>query len=93
MWKKLLPKPCWLLIELVLTGAIWQMNEVPTNMVLMAFSDSEEFQQPEFEGYGPKTSKNVSKDTSNEVRESPDAQNGQPSKKKSMLVDSDSSST
>ncbi|GJX19204.1 ribonuclease H-like domain-containing protein [Tanacetum coccineum] len=39
------------------------------------FSNSglEEFQQPEFEGYGPKTSKNVSEDTSNEVRESPDA--------------------
>ncbi|GJX11129.1 putative ribonuclease H-like domain-containing protein [Tanacetum coccineum] len=78
-------------------------DEVPTNMVLMAFSDSEfnksefnlanykrglasveenlvfykkneEFQQPEFEGYEPKTSNNVSKDTSNEVRESPDAQ-------------------
>ncbi|GJT43413.1 ribonuclease H-like domain-containing protein [Tanacetum coccineum] len=86
-------------------------NEVPTNMAIMAFSDSEipdksrkglgfvsynavpppptglfsppnldlsnsgleEFQQPEFEGYGPKTSKNVSEDTSNEVRESPDA--------------------
>ncbi|GJV65535.1 hypothetical protein Tco_1476363 [Tanacetum coccineum] len=29
-----------------------------------------EFSQPEFEGYGPKTSKNVSEDTSNEVRES-----------------------
>ncbi|GJT58470.1 retrovirus-related pol polyprotein from transposon TNT 1-94 [Tanacetum coccineum] len=64
-------------------------DEVPTNMALMAFLDSEgyfsppnldlsnsgleEFQQPEFEGYGPKTSKNVSEDTSNEVRESPDA--------------------
>ncbi|GKA71016.1 hypothetical protein Tco_0777155 [Tanacetum coccineum] len=35
-------------------------DEVPTNMILMAFSDSE-------------TSKNVSEDTSNEVRESPDA--------------------
>ncbi|GJX26355.1 ribonuclease H-like domain-containing protein [Tanacetum coccineum] len=44
-------------------------NEVPTNIDLMAFSDSE----PEFEGYGPKTSKSVSEDTSNEVRESPDA--------------------
>ncbi|GJZ06942.1 putative ribonuclease H-like domain-containing protein [Tanacetum coccineum] len=33
----------------------------------------EEFQQPEFEGYGPKTSKSVSEDISNEVRESPDA--------------------
>ncbi|GKG32717.1 hypothetical protein Tco_0430227 [Tanacetum coccineum] len=32
-------------------------------------SSLEEFQQPKFEGYGPKTSKNVS----NEVRESPDA--------------------
>ncbi|GJX93005.1 hypothetical protein Tco_0347591 [Tanacetum coccineum] len=86
-------------------------SEVPANMALMAFSDSEitdksrkgvgfvsynaipppptglfsppkldlsnsgleEFQQPEFEGDGPKTSKNVSEDTSNEVRESPDA--------------------
>ncbi|GJW48749.1 ribonuclease H-like domain-containing protein [Tanacetum coccineum] len=36
-------------------------------------SGLEEFQQPEFEGYGPMTSKNVSKDTSNEVRESLDA--------------------
>ncbi|GJV67590.1 ribonuclease H-like domain-containing protein, partial [Tanacetum coccineum] len=45
----------------------------------ISYKDSEismlkkEFQQPEFEGYGPKTSKNVSEDTSNEVRESPDA--------------------
>ncbi|GJX33069.1 hypothetical protein Tco_0242924, partial [Tanacetum coccineum] len=36
-------------------------------------SGLEEFQQSEFEGYGPKTSKNVSEDISNEVRESPDA--------------------
>ncbi|GJY60856.1 hypothetical protein Tco_0461513 [Tanacetum coccineum] len=36
-------------------------------------SGLEEFQQPEFEGYGPKPSKSVSEDTSNEVRESPDA--------------------
>ncbi|GJV39096.1 ribonuclease H-like domain-containing protein [Tanacetum coccineum] len=38
-------------------------------------SDSglEEFQQPEFEGYVPKTSKSVSKDISNKVRESSDA--------------------
>ncbi|GJT37293.1 putative ribonuclease H-like domain-containing protein, partial [Tanacetum coccineum] len=48
-------------------------EEVPTDMTLMAFSDSGEFQQPEFEGYGPKTSKSISEDTSNEVRESPDA--------------------
>nr|GFC07423.1 hypothetical protein [Tanacetum cinerariifolium] len=33
----------------------------------------EEFQQPEFEGYGPKTSNSVSKDISNEVKKSPDA--------------------
>ncbi|GKC51429.1 putative ribonuclease H-like domain-containing protein [Tanacetum coccineum] len=43
-------------------------EEVPTNMALIAFSDSEEFQQPEFEGYGPKASKSVCKDTSNEVK-------------------------
>ncbi|GJV52444.1 hypothetical protein Tco_1448185 [Tanacetum coccineum] len=36
-------------------------------------SSLEEFQQPEFEGYGPKTSKSASEDISNEVRESPDA--------------------
>ncbi|GJZ58518.1 ribonuclease H-like domain-containing protein [Tanacetum coccineum] len=63
-------------------------KEVPTNMALMAFSDSEgyfhppkfylsnsgleEFQQPEFEGYGLKTSKSVTEDISNEVKESPD---------------------
>ncbi|GJV44061.1 putative ribonuclease H-like domain-containing protein [Tanacetum coccineum] len=170
MWKKSLPKPCWLLMELVLTRAIWQMmkslktwllwlfqtlriefnksefnltnykrglasveeqivfykkNEVifckqlavlkrdisykdseisvlkrsqipdksrkslgfvsynavspppiglfsPINLDLSK-SGLEEFQQPKFEGYGPKTSNNVSEDTSNEVRESPDA--------------------
>ncbi|GKG17677.1 hypothetical protein Tco_0362634, partial [Tanacetum coccineum] len=32
----------------------------------------EEFQQPEFEGYGLKTSKSVNEDMSNEVKESPD---------------------
>ncbi|GJW24111.1 putative ribonuclease H-like domain-containing protein [Tanacetum coccineum] len=95
MWKKFLPKPCWLLMELVLTGAIDGTHEVPTNMALMAFSDSEwkglgfvsynavsppptrlflppnldlsnsgleEFQQPEFEGYGPKTRSSTKKD-------------------------------
>ncbi|GJR73022.1 retrovirus-related pol polyprotein from transposon TNT 1-94 [Tanacetum coccineum] len=35
-------------------------------------SSIKEFQQPEFEGYRPKTSKSVSEDTFNEVRESPD---------------------
>ncbi|GJZ19267.1 putative ribonuclease H-like domain-containing protein [Tanacetum coccineum] len=38
----------------------------------MSNSRLEEFQQPEFEGYGPKTSKSVCEDISNEVRESPD---------------------
>nr|GEY60141.1 ribonuclease H-like domain-containing protein [Tanacetum cinerariifolium] len=36
-------------------------------------SGLEEFQQPEFEGYGPQTSNSVSEDNSNEVKESPDA--------------------
>ncbi|GJW11218.1 ribonuclease H-like domain-containing protein [Tanacetum coccineum] len=36
-------------------------------------SGLEEFQQPEFECYGPKASKSVCKDTSNEVRKTPDA--------------------
>ncbi|GJW98885.1 ribonuclease H-like domain-containing protein [Tanacetum coccineum] len=44
----------------------------PPNLDLSNYG-LEEFQRPEFEGYGPKTSKNVSEDTSNEVRESPDA--------------------
>ncbi|GKC74254.1 ribonuclease H-like domain-containing protein, partial [Tanacetum coccineum] len=43
-------------------------EEVPTNMALMAFLDSE----PEFEGYGPKTSKSICENISNEVRESLD---------------------
>ncbi|GJS37544.1 hypothetical protein Tco_0535926 [Tanacetum coccineum] len=42
----------------------------PPNLDL-SNSGLEEFQQPEFEGYRPKTSKNFSEDTSNEVRESP----------------------
>ncbi|GJV27965.1 putative ribonuclease H-like domain-containing protein [Tanacetum coccineum] len=44
----------------------------PPNLDL-SYSSLEEFQQPDFEGYGPKPSKSVSEDTSNEVRESPDA--------------------
>nr|GEV29013.1 putative ribonuclease H-like domain-containing protein [Tanacetum cinerariifolium] len=57
-------------------------DEVPTNMALMDFlyskldlsnSGLEEFQQPEFEGYEPKTSNSVSEDISNDVKESPDA--------------------
>ncbi|GJZ92311.1 ribonuclease H-like domain-containing protein [Tanacetum coccineum] len=44
----------------------------PPNLDL-SNSGLEEFQQPEFKGYGPKTSKSISEDISNEVRESPDA--------------------
>ncbi|GKF95231.1 hypothetical protein Tco_0287966, partial [Tanacetum coccineum] len=44
----------------------------PSNLDL-PYSGLEEFQQPEFESYGPKTGKSVSEDISNEVRESPDA--------------------
>ncbi|GJX02281.1 hypothetical protein Tco_0186194, partial [Tanacetum coccineum] len=43
-----------------LIGALWQMR-------------NDKFQQPEFEGYGPKASKSVCKDTSNEVKKTPDA--------------------
>ncbi|GKC81598.1 hypothetical protein Tco_1137315, partial [Tanacetum coccineum] len=39
----------------------------------LSYSSLEEFQQPEFEGYGANPSKSVSEDTSNEVKESPDA--------------------
>ncbi|GJR65212.1 putative ribonuclease H-like domain-containing protein [Tanacetum coccineum] len=70
-------------------------NEVPTNMALMAFRPKrrqinriEEFQQPKLEGYGPQTSKSVSKDISNEVRESPDAPLGpSPQKEDQGYVD------
>nr|GEW59446.1 ribonuclease H-like domain-containing protein [Tanacetum cinerariifolium] len=48
-------------------------DEVPTNMAFMAFSDSEEFQHPEFKGHGPKDSKNVCIDISNEIKKSLDA--------------------
>ncbi|GJT25265.1 hypothetical protein Tco_0895202 [Tanacetum coccineum] len=44
----------------------------PPNLDL-SYSGLEEFQQPMFEGYRPKTSKSVSEDISNEVRESPAA--------------------
>ncbi|GKB64038.1 hypothetical protein Tco_0920224, partial [Tanacetum coccineum] len=43
-------------------------DEVPINMALIGFSDSE----PEFEGYGPKTSKSVIEKISKEVRETLD---------------------
>ncbi|GKE76258.1 hypothetical protein Tco_1542378, partial [Tanacetum coccineum] len=50
----------------------------PTGLFLalnldLSYSGLEEFQQPEFESYGPKPSKSISEDTSNKVKESPDA--------------------
>ncbi|GJS55558.1 putative ribonuclease H-like domain-containing protein [Tanacetum coccineum] len=45
---------------------------LPPNLDL-SYSGLEKFQQPKFEGYGPKTSKSVSEDISNEVRKSLDA--------------------
>ncbi|GKD11784.1 hypothetical protein Tco_1196191, partial [Tanacetum coccineum] len=45
---------------------------LPLNLEL-SYSGLKEFQQPEFEGYGPKPSKSVSEDTSNKFRESPNA--------------------
>nr|GEW01595.1 hypothetical protein [Tanacetum cinerariifolium] len=52
-------------------------DDVPTNIALMAFSDSKEFQQPEFQSYGPKScetkSKNASKEIPTKLKESPDA--------------------
>ncbi|GJT57777.1 putative ribonuclease H-like domain-containing protein [Tanacetum coccineum] len=64
-------------------------KEVPTNLALMAFSDSEaylhpptidlsnsglkEFQQPEFEGYGFKDNKSVYENSSNEINKTTDA--------------------
>ncbi|GJR82041.1 putative ribonuclease H-like domain-containing protein [Tanacetum coccineum] len=50
-------------------------------------SSLEEFQQLEFEGYGPKASKSVCKDTSNEVKKTPDAPLGEKlvSKKRDTL--------
>ncbi|GJZ74150.1 hypothetical protein Tco_0638296 [Tanacetum coccineum] len=44
----------------------------PPNLNL-SYSGLEEFQQPEFEGYGPKPSKSISEDISNEVMKSSDA--------------------
>ncbi|GJS65591.1 hypothetical protein Tco_0680155 [Tanacetum coccineum] len=43
------------------------------NKLDLSYSGLEEFQEPEFEGYGPKTSKSASEYISNEVRKSNDA--------------------
>nr|GEU42437.1 hypothetical protein [Tanacetum cinerariifolium] len=55
------------------TGFDWSYmadDEVPTNMALIAFADSE---HPEFKGYRPKDSKSVCIDTSNEIKKAHDA--------------------
>ncbi|GJV78397.1 ribonuclease H-like domain-containing protein [Tanacetum coccineum] len=48
-------------------------EEVLTNLALMDFSDSEEFQEPEFEGYGFKDNKSVCKNSANEIKKTTDA--------------------
>ncbi|GJY18076.1 hypothetical protein Tco_0389567 [Tanacetum coccineum] len=45
--------------------------------IYLSNSGLEEFQQPEFEGYRPKANKSVCKDTSNEVKKTPDAPLGE----------------
>ncbi|GJZ40829.1 putative ribonuclease H-like domain-containing protein [Tanacetum coccineum] len=42
------------------------------SIIDLSYSGLEEFQQPEFEGYGPKASKSVCVDTSNEVKKTSD---------------------
>ncbi|GJW72787.1 hypothetical protein Tco_0132157 [Tanacetum coccineum] len=83
---KTIPKPWWLLMELVLTRAnmarrspykhisygIFNSKGFSLPKFDLSNSSLEEFQQPEFEGYRPKTSKSVSENISTEVRESPD---------------------
>ncbi|GJW52573.1 hypothetical protein Tco_0096658 [Tanacetum coccineum] len=59
-----------------------------TPTIDLSNSGLEEFQQPEFKGYGPKASKSVCKDTSNEVMKTPDALLGEKlvSKKEKQTV-------
>ncbi|GJX94362.1 ribonuclease H-like domain-containing protein [Tanacetum coccineum] len=57
--------------------------EETSSKAIVAIDGAEEFQQHEFEGYGPKPSKSVSEDTSNDLRESHNA----PLVKKLMLDD------
>ncbi|GJT44472.1 hypothetical protein Tco_0953187 [Tanacetum coccineum] len=56
-----------MLSYLLLQGYFYPLN------LDLSYSGLEGFQQLEFKGYGPKSSKSVSEDISNEVRESPDA--------------------
>ncbi|GJY57251.1 uncharacterized mitochondrial protein-like protein [Tanacetum coccineum] len=58
------------------TGFDWSYmadEEVSTNLALTDFSDLEEFQQPEFEGYGIKANKSVCENSSNEIKKTTDA--------------------
>nr|GEY95212.1 hypothetical protein [Tanacetum cinerariifolium] len=92
MWKKPLPKLWLLLMELVLTRAIWlkmrflqtwllwlfqTLREVCIPKNALSYFGLEEFKQPEFESYIPKSceieSKNDSEDISNELKEYHDA--------------------
>ncbi|GKD68160.1 hypothetical protein Tco_1322250, partial [Tanacetum coccineum] len=55
-----------------------KISHTPTQLLAclkidLTNSGLEEFQQPKFEGYGPKTSNSVSEVISNEVKETPDA--------------------
>ncbi|GJV51688.1 ribonuclease H-like domain-containing protein [Tanacetum coccineum] len=62
-------------VEETSSKAIWLIDllVIFTAQTLICINTSlEKFQLPEFEGYGPKTSKNASENTSNKVRESPD---------------------
>nr|GEW76034.1 putative ribonuclease H-like domain-containing protein [Tanacetum cinerariifolium] len=45
----------------------------PPPTIDLSNSGLEEFQHPEFEGYGPKASKSICVDTSNEIKKAPDA--------------------
>ncbi|GJZ92027.1 hypothetical protein Tco_0664092, partial [Tanacetum coccineum] len=42
------------------------------SIIDLSYSGLEEFQQPKFKGYGPKATKSVCVDTSNEVKKTPD---------------------
>ncbi|GKF90303.1 hypothetical protein Tco_0264266, partial [Tanacetum coccineum] len=49
MWKKFMPKPFWLLMELVLTGALWQMKKSLQTWFLWLFQTLRiEFHKSEF---------------------------------------------
>nr|GEU85737.1 hypothetical protein [Tanacetum cinerariifolium] len=86
--KKHLPRLWLLLMELVLTGAIWlkmsyhDVPPLPTRLfsspkIDLSYSGLEEFKQPEIQSYRPKSCetkfKNASKEIPNELKESPAA--------------------